>query len=461
MVERKQRRLLRRLTRKEASCLVWSFAMVSCALSQQLRAGLSIATDGNSLAPVNQDSAAVLDLALNHAMLFDSKNHTSTTAAETPLASIADGQPQNVVMAPQETVTNISKARQEAESSYADWQVNKHGVPFPSYQSLVQNGTVTGNVQFLVQFVIAGFSKCGTSSLTSWLSSHPAIQMPGEERFDLIERDVPNLVQRMHRLYKNKAVAVAQHQGRYIQGYKQPKDVTFPQAIEALHRYFPQAKLIVTVRHPIRWFESFWNFWRLDLRKKEPGDGDMIGRKVALGVIKKGLHTGLGEFHLYLSRLGKTNQTQDPDEWVLLKDFYLADEMHQAPAPYVPHKVFFLEMSQLADKNESRSKLLRQDLQEFLGLQVPFPPIIHVRPMKKKIGAEMKKRLGMDICLAEHNELRAELMHIARTASKWIRRYFLTSKDVTVSSRSFLEENLSNWMFDPCDNTTATFATKT
>jgi hypothetical protein len=171
-------------------------------------------------------------------------------------------------------------------------------------QSIVSPVYVLG----LVDFVIAGFSKCGTSSLNSWLDGHPQILIPREERYDLIESDPSKFVKRMHKLYKKMATPKG-----YIQGYKQPKDVSFPQTIQAWNRYWPKTKLIVTVRHPVHWFESFWNFFRLGLRKEIPGVGDMIGRKVALGVLEKGVHTGLGEFHLYLSRLGKTNQTTDPD----------------------------------------------------------------------------------------------------------------------------------------------------
>lgn len=331
----------------------------------------------------------------------------------------------------------------------ARWALNKNGVPYPPLESLVQSGTIVGDVQFLVDFVIAGFSKCGTSSLSKWLDGHPQILVPQEERYDLIARDPSSLVKRMYKLYKKKALPKG-----YIQGYKQPKDVSFPQTVQAWNRYWPKIKLIVTVRHPVHWFESFWNFFRLDLGHEIPGAGDMIGRKVALGVLKSGLHTGLGEFHLYLSRLGKTNQTTDLEEWALLKDFYLPDETRMAPAPYVPHKVFFLETSQLADKNENRAAQLRMDLQEFLGLRLPFPPVFHIRPMKRKIDAAQKERLRMDICNPQHDALRTELMRIARAASVWIRRYFLESEDVFVSSREFLEETLSTWMVDPCANTT-------
>jgi hypothetical protein len=355
---------------------------------------------------------------------------------------------------PSQLNASTSMVARKSDDSGANWLINKNGVPYPPWESLVQNGTVIGDVQFLVDFVIAGFSKCGTSSLSKWLDGHPQILIPQEERYDLIENDPRKLVKRMYRLYSKMATPKG-----YMQGYKQPKDISFPQTIQAWNRYWPKTKLIVTVRHPVHWLQSFWNFFRLDLRKETPGVGDMIGRKVPLGVWEKGVHTGLGEFHLYLSRLGKTNQTTDPDEWALLKDFYLPDEMHMAPAPYVPQKVFFLETSQLADKNENRSAQLRLDMQEFLGLRLPFPPVVHVRPMNKNMEAAQKEKLRMDICRPQHDALRAELMRIARAASVWIRRYFLESEDVVVSSRDFLEQSLSAWMVDPCANTTTTTAT--
>ena len=42
-------------------------------------------------------------------------------------------------------------------------------------------------------------------------------------------------------------------------------------------------------------------------------------------------------------------------------------------------------------------------------------------------------------------------MNVARKASLWIRRYFLSSPDVHVSSREHFEKLLERWMRDPCE----------
>ena len=33
-------------------------------------------------------------------------------------------------------------------------------------------------------------------------------------------------------------------------------------ALRTIHEYFPKTKLIVGIRHPVLWFESFFNFWQ-------------------------------------------------------------------------------------------------------------------------------------------------------------------------------------------------------
>jgi hypothetical protein len=170
------------------------------------------------------------------------------------------------------------------------------------------------------------------------------------------------------------------------------------------------------------------------------------------------LRVGLGYFHLWLSRLGKTKQQSDPVEWNLLKAY----EPGLEPAPKLPNPVFFLDIEQLNDTNETRALQLRRDLQTFLGLTEPLGPVkIWLPPSNKdeavtKTAEEVKERkqaygkTKTDICKDEYAHVRAELIRIGKDASHWIRRYFLKSEEVAVSSPEFLEDILESWSSDPC-----------
>jgi hypothetical protein len=46
----------------------------------------------------------------------------------------------------------------------------------------------------------------------------------------------------------------------YRRGYKGPSDVTQPHVIDYFRNYFPHTKLIVGLRHPIRFFESLCKY---------------------------------------------------------------------------------------------------------------------------------------------------------------------------------------------------------
>jgi hypothetical protein len=47
--------------------------------------------------------------------------------------------------------------------------------------------------------------------------------------------------------------------------------------------------------------------------------------------------------------------------------------------------------------------------------------------------------------------VREELMVLARQSSWWIRKVFLNSPTVFVSSRDYFETILQGWMKDPCN----------
>jgi hypothetical protein len=95
-----------------------------------------------------------------------------------------------------------------------------------------------------------------------WLTNHPEILMYNKEVHSLKNRRPAELVNMLYDL--------PSRPGRR-RGYKNPTNIRKAEALEALHTYWPDAKLIIGVRHPARWFESFYSYKR---RKTDAGKTD-------------------------------------------------------------------------------------------------------------------------------------------------------------------------------------------
>jgi len=169
-------------------------------------------------------------------------------------------------------------------------------------------------------------------------------------------------------------------------GYRCPSEVQLPGVMRRMKDNFPDAKLIVSVRHPVTWFESFYNYHvdqgEFPLIRRSPLD--MIGR------ISNSVHVQSTEHsasHMYLARMAKTSM-EDPEERGLLqaKGFLPLFDSPKAKLNPIPNKIFLLETTQMNDSDETRLDALRQDLHDFLELdaEVPLPPIPHIRPNENK-----------------------------------------------------------------------------
>lgn len=100
----------------------------------------------------------------------------------------------------------------------------------------------------------------------------------------------------------------------FKQGYKAPNDVRNPVALDALQTYWPQTKLIVGLRHPVKWMESWYNF-RHRQGKEVPSTNVMRG--LASFPIQV-------QYHKNLAMLGKriqheTKQKLDFLGWIVIQ----------------------------------------------------------------------------------------------------------------------------------------------
>lgn len=279
------------------------------------------------------------------------------------------------------------------------------------------------------------------------LCDHPEAQCPFKEVNDLSLGRPTWLVERLYELPK----------GNYKRGYKSPKEFAFEEAssqanaMKYLSEYWPQTQVLIGLRHPVHWFESIYNF-RLHQRIGErymPHPNDLIE------TCHRHVCTERAFFHVALARLGKTDLTA-PEELEIIRNN--RDLFEQVPPPRLPNKVFVWITDQLTDKNETRASEFRRDVQNFVGFDKEIPLVPHVMPPPGRTGdtfdKKMQKKIDkqlIDICESQYDEVRAVLMEASRSASVWIRKNFIESEDVVVSSRDHFEEILMTWMDDPCD----------
>jgi len=152
----------------------------------------------------------------------------------------------------------------------------------------------------------------------------------------------------------------------------------------------------------------------------------------------QGVCTDRASFHVSLAIFGKTNMT-NPSERNLLR----MRNKYQFITP-IDNPIFLYDVGQLYDTNKTRTQLFKKDLQNFLGLDAPMPEF------EDSSTGNKPKLKAMDICDEKFDGIRKELITIGTRASMWIRKYFLKSDQVYVSSREFFEEILKEWKVDPC-----------
>ena len=140
-------------------------------------------------------------------------------------------------------------------------------------------------------------------------------------------------------------------------------------------------RFIVSLRHPVLWFQSFYNFrLKQNILKGEkpwkPQVKDLIGpcnnnspyvlnHFEANETNRKGVCTDGSKFHHYLSRLGKTAMNTEHEAALLVHDM----SIHSFPKA----QVFIMEINQFSPHNVTLGNRLRKDLQHFLGLDHELP----------------------------------------------------------------------------------------
>ena len=291
-------------------------------------------------------------------------------------------------------------------------------------------------------------------------------------------------------------------EGQYRRGYKSPNDVADGRALNKLRIHYPKTRLLVGLRHPVLWFESFYNH-RIQNGFTMPNLALEISKNNAETTVKNycgGSWNGAcfprANFHSSLVKWGKTpllsvgdsNKDYDTyygsdynrdDEWKLFSKKErkkLEGEVNKTEIS--PNLIFLYDVSQLhippssdngdVGDDERRNQQNYEDfvlsLQEFLGVPKnvsAMPPMIRESPGRTEgINATERERLQslkIDLCDEQFVIAREWLMDIGASLAEWITRYLAKSPhgvyfgggtDDDGSSR--LVKILESYGRDPC-----------
>jgi hypothetical protein len=141
---------------------------------------------------------------------------------------------------------------------------------------------IIGDVQFLLDFAIIGHPKPATGPPMDWIANHNQVQMCRREIRSLKNGRPAELVKRLCDLPAG---------GQFKRGYEAPRDAALACPLHALGNCWPKAGLIVGHSHPVRWFESFYNYKTREGVAVMPPAHAMIGSELPEEVL----------FHVHLA----------------------------------------------------------------------------------------------------------------------------------------------------------------
>jgi hypothetical protein len=296
----------------------------------------------------------------------------------------------------------------------------------------------------ILDFVIAGFAKCGTTTMQANLGL--IAPMP------VADVCTPP-AQTVYYSYNNWVEKYQEKNGttKIFRGTKCPQFVQ-GQWLQDYSKHVPRAKVIVGIRHPMRWFQSFWNMQMGNLLTKKSGDNPYNLTKPCPRKDGNGCRSGCpkrqlfclhrGRFHNALASLGKTSLSakerdllgpDDPDGG--------ANLLNQQ----VKNPVYLYEQAML---NED---YMWEDLRGYLGVD---HPLAHE---KRRSSHGKYEHLALDFCDDKFDDLRAMMMPIAYNVSVWLQEYFIPiakdnkRTDVTIPRPDTFAKLVDKYKYDPCE----------
>ena len=289
-------------------------------------------------------------------------------------------------------------------------------------------------------FIVAGFPKCGTTTLLKTFAAHKETDMNPSEKCAVASPGLPdNVVLRK----LDETISEMSVMANIKRSFKCPTAIYNHKTISRMQKHSPKAKFIIGVRHPVLMMQSFYNYrvteiYQRKLDERIPSFEAAISRKHPW----KGLSMDATRFDLFLKQFGKTDMT--PDD---LYDF-IGHPGYQLAIQPNKFSVFLYTVDQIDDENEARNQEFRVSLQNYLGLSETLAPFPHENK-NHRVGSEGYNET-IDICEDRYSSIRKDLIEQGINSADWIRDQFIRSRDVSVSNEEHFLETLESWRVDPC-----------
>jgi len=303
---------------------------------------------------------------------------------------------------------------------------------------LLPDADVNGTI---MDFAVVGFPKCGTTTLEANLGY-------------LAPMPVSDICTPVHQTvwysYKNWAPKYQKEgEEKVFRGTKCP---AFIQGtwLKEWSKYLPRTKLIVGVRHPVLWFQSFWNMQVANRLTTFAGDDPYKITEPCLDAKGNGCRNGCpsrqllcmhrGRFHVALASLGKTDLSAEERKILAAND---PDGGNNVPDHKIRNSIFLYEQKMLGED------YMWDDLAKYIGADRV--------PHDKRVNSHGKNRdLEVDFCIDKYDDFRAKMMPMAYEVAIWLQEYFIplakneSRTDVVIPRPDTFHELVEAYKIDPC-----------
>jgi len=299
---------------------------------------------------------------------------------------------------------------------------------------LLQNADKNGPI---LDFIISGFPKCGTTTVSANLA-HLA---------PMDEGDIcTNPAQTVFYAYKSWP---PQHgKQKLLRGSKCPRNLE-TEAIVKYSNHLPRTKIIMGIRHPILWFQSFWNMQvgRPTLKKINHDPYRLTEPCKPGEACSKGCRSGQlfclrrGRFHLTLAALGKTALSKEERKFLSPND---KDGGENLKVKNIRNPIFVYE------QNELSKDYVWDEMAKYLNVAA-----IPHEEYRGSHGIGKGNRSATNFCEERLDDFRAMMMPYAYELSVWMQDYFIPvakneSSGVTIPNPNAMIALVEEYKKDPC-----------
>ena len=303
----------------------------------------------------------------------------------------------------------------------------------------VSSDAAETNRNLKLDFFIAGFPKCGTTSLLFAFNSNSETAVGENEHCSIAsdglsdEAALEHLDHELSQLTQDSSVK---------RGLKCPLGISNYNALHRLTQHSPETKLLIGLRHPVEYFQSYYNYRITEMYDKNlpldeiPAIESLVGQNEW-----KGVSTDTARFELYLTQLSKTD--------VSAAEIIEISERPNLAFKTNKFKVFLYTLAQMEDETEERKSKFNYQMSSFLSLEKPLE--MEHRNKNNFVGDHAYKET-VDICESKYDGLRALLIEQGKYTQKWIREEFIRSPDVFIANEDHFLAIIDTWNNDPCHN---------